>query len=380
MIRNLIKSVVDGIISIECRLTPKKNFVKKRVLIFRKDGLGDYIVFYPFLSYFRTYYRDYRITLVIPKVAHGLTPLLKGFDEIIEFDAKKFGKNFSYRRAFIKHLATQGFEIAIYPVYTREDIADLIIKLTRAPKRIGIWKAGNNSMYTDLVKIPKTITKEIEIDTFFTEQCIGDKITVSFPTIDISIFDNTRAHELLYAHNLIQKKFCVIFPGAASGYRKWPEDRFAAICDHLYKHKITPVICGGNTDKTFAGHIIGHATHHEQIVDLTGKTDIPTLAHILNASLFYFGNETGALHLAVALNIPTVCILGGGVFGRFFPYGNAERNKYAFDKNMKCKGDYWKCSEQCKGDERAPCIIGITLENAKGVVDTMLQYLSTRQP
>lgn len=322
------------------------------------------------------YYRDYKISLVVPKIANGLIPLLKDFDEIIEYDARQFSNNFFYRRSFIKNIARKGYEIAIYPVYSRESIGDTIIKLINATKKIGIEANGKNSIYTDLIEIPPNITSEIYRNAYFTERCTNQKVDLTFPTIDVSNFDNAKSNHLLSTHNLISRNFCVVFPGAGAEYRKWPEERFAAVCDYLISRDIVPVICGGANDKTFAKRILSKSAYQKHIINLTGMTDIAALAHILNVSLFYFGNETGALHLAAALNVPTVCLLGGGVFLRFFPYGNPERNMYAFDEHMQCKNDYWKCGEKCKGDERAPCILGISLENAQKVIDTMLHNLN----
>lgn len=367
---------MDGAIQIECVFFTKKVKRSKSVLIFRKDGLGDYIIFYPFLKYFRAYYRDYKIILVVPKIANGLIPLLKDFDEIVEYDAQQFSNNFFYRRSFIKNIALRGYKIAIYPVYSRESIVDTIIKLTNATKKVGVKTSGKNSTYTDLIEIPSNITSEIYRNAYFTEYCTHQKVELSFPTIDVSVFDNIRSDNLLSTYNLISRNFCVVFPGAGAEYRKWPEERFAAVCDYLISRDIVPVICGGVNDKTFAERILNNSAHQKHIINLTGMTDIATLAHILNASLFYFGNETGALHLAAALNVPAICLLGGGVFLRFFPYGNPQRNMYVFDEHMQCKNDYWKCGEKCKDGERAPCILGISLENAKKVIDTMLYNLN----
>ena len=379
MLRQFIKSIIDGVIQIEYLFFTRKARRQKSVLIFRKDGLGDYILFYPFLKYFRAYYKDYKITLVVPKVANGLTPLLKNFDEIIEFDAKQFSNNFFYRRSFIKNLARRGYEIAIYPAYSREPIGDMIIRLTGATKKIGIKTTGDNSTYTDLIEIPQTTTSEIHRNRHFAEQCTRQKIALSLPTIDIALFDDTLARELMRTHHLIPKKFCVVFAGAGAEYRKWPEERFSAMCDYLSSHDIIPVVCGGPDDKNTARQIVSKSAHPERIVNLAGATDISALAHILHASLFYFGNDTGALHLAAALNVPVVCLLGGGGFERFFPYGDHEQNLSVFDEHMKCKNDGWDCAKECRGDERAPCIMGITLENAKKVVDTMLVRLNNRR-
>lgn len=374
--KSLIKYLVDGSISVICRLTAPKVPDPESVLIFRKDGLGDYILFYPFLKYFRQYYRNKKITLVIPKVASGLRPLLGDFDNIIEFDNKAFSHSFSYRYRLVKQLSSLGFGIAIYPIFTREPICDMIINLTGAPEKIGIRRPGLPDFpYTKLINIPDSAITEIEINSIFTEGCTGQKPNLVFPTIELEQFNGTKATEIRQRYNLFHQKYCIVFPGTGAEYKKWPEDRFAAICDHLIERNILPIICGANGDVPCAELITSFSKYPDKIINLAGKTDIPTLAHLLSTSVFYFGNDTGAMHLAAALKIPTIGILGGGYFERFFPYGDLEYNIPVFDPNMHCKNDAWACSRNLRGDERAPCIMGISTENALENIDKLLNKI-----
>jgi lipopolysaccharide heptosyltransferase II len=50
------------------------------------------------------------------------------------------------------------------------------------------------------------------------------------------------------------------------------------------------------------------------LVDLTGQTDLPRVVSILKSSQVFVGNDSGLMHLAAALGIPTV-----GVFGSSNP-------------------------------------------------------------
>lgn len=377
MFKAVLKNLADNLIAMECRyLTHKELANQKKLLIFRKDGLGDFILFYPFLQYYREHFRDYRITLVLPTVAAGLRPLLENFEELVEFDAKKFSQNFFYRRRFIKNLAKKSFTSAIYPVFSREPIADLIISLTGAKTRITFNRPGmSNGDYTQLIATEPNTEREIDLNITFTQQVTKQSVSVHFPTIDVNHFPNQRARKLLSQYSLQTKNYAVIFVGAAARYRVWPEERFAQICDHLLRLGVTPVICGGSGDTRTATKVLGHTQKPEQIVNLTGQTDLADLAHLLKQAKLYFGNETGALHLAIALDTPALCLLGGGVFGRFFPYGNPQRHRFASDPQMTCRGDYWACGARCVGDEPAPCIMGISVENARNVLDELLTYL-----
>lgn len=368
---------MDKLIEMECTHAIDKDTPKKGVLIFRKDGMGDYIIFYPFLKYFRKYFKDKKVTLVLPKIASSLKPLLEDFDEIIEFDAKRFSRNFLYRRSFIKTLANKNFEIAIYPVFSRENIGDLIIKLTGANKKIGFAKIKEtNGIYTDTIHVPPNMRSELERNAIFTKQITGKEPEVNFPTIDLGKFDSNEAKILSGQYKLLAQKYAIIFPGSGAHYKIWPEDRFAAVCDHLITRGITPVICGGPNDTEITNILANKIINKQKIINISGQTSIATLAHILHNSLFYFGSDTGILHLAAAINVPTVCILGGDSLGRFFPYGDPLKNRYVYDESMPCESDDWSCAKHCSGDERAPCIMGISVKNALSVIDGLIAHLT----
>jgi hypothetical protein len=76
--------------------------------------------------------------------------------------------------------------------------------------------------------------------------------------------------------------------------------------------------------------------------------DLPLLAAILGRSALYFGNDTGAMHLAAAVGRPVVAIFGGGTWPRFQP---AARRAIALLNPLPCFGCGWDCPF---GD--APCV------------------------
>jgi ADP-heptose:LPS heptosyltransferase len=76
-----------------------------------------------------------------------------------------------------------------------------------------------------------------------------------------------------------------------------------------------------------------------EVRDLRGQTTLEELAQeIVQADLF-LGVDTGPAHLALALGKPTVVVLGGGDYGRFFPYGKAR----VVTRQMDCFQCHWEC-------------------------------------
>jgi ADP-heptose:LPS heptosyltransferase len=372
--RIFLKTILDSIIFFNGYFIKKEKHKEKRVLIFRKDVLGDFILFLPTLKHYKEYYKDYKITLIASKASTDLHPLLSFIDEIVTYDNKKFSNNPFYRRNFILNLIRKNFDIAIYPVYSREKIGDKIINSTGARERITFKSSGSqDKKYTRLIEVTD-IESEIERNFYFLNQITNNKNILVFPTINIDFLNTASGEKIMVDNDLKDKEFVIIFPGAGEKYRIWQLEKFAQIANYLNNLGLKVVVCG-TKDEKYLGERMFSLLKEKSNVNLIGKTDIKTMAFLLKNSKFYFGSETGILHLACAVGTPTIAILGGGHFERFFPYGDLEKSKIVFDKNMKCKKDNWNCTLKLKEGEIAPCIKNISIETAIVEIDKMLYYL-----
>ena len=99
----------------------------------------------------------------------------------------------------------------------------------------------------------------------------------------------------------------MLIPGAAPHRprKRWPAGRFGDIAVVLAARGQTPVIVGTAADAADAATI--RATCPTAI-DLTGRTSLLQLGHLLSQASIAIGNDTGPTHLAAALGIPTLAL------------------------------------------------------------------------
>jgi ADP-heptose:LPS heptosyltransferase len=95
--------------------------------------------------------------------------------------------------------------------------------------------------------------------------------------------------------------------GASAEARQWPAAFFAALGEGLWqRRRAVPVLLGGPNEKTLA------TAYREQCrapaVDLVGATDLPALAATLTHVRLLVTNDTGTLHLAAGLDVPSISI------------------------------------------------------------------------
>lgn len=106
-------------------------------------------------------------------------------------------------------------------------------------------------------------------------------------------------------------------PGAAYGQAKlWPPDRVAATMARLVRETgATCVMVGAGHDREAARAIESWLRREAPdawsgVIDLVGRTSLGALAGVIAATDVFVSNDSGAMHLAAALDRPVVAMFG----------------------------------------------------------------------
>jgi ADP-heptose:LPS heptosyltransferase len=101
----------------------------------------------------------------------------------------------------------------------------------------------------------------------------------------------------------------VVHPGAASGSRRWPAERFAAVAAAEVRAGRSVVITGTAAERPLALAVAEHAGLDPRRV-LAGRTDLAALAAVVAHAGRVVCGDTGVAHLATAFAIPSVVLFG----------------------------------------------------------------------
>lgn len=122
---------------------------------------------------------------------------------------------------------------------------------------------------------------------------------------------NLEADTMLAA---VPQPFALYHPGAGHPDKTWGEDRYAELARRLQaKEGLFPVLSWGPGDEK----------RRERLVALlpdalpVPRLDFSGLAHVIRQSSIFIAGDTGPLHLADALGVPTLAL-----FGRSAPFRN----------------------------------------------------------
>lgn len=102
------------------------------------------------------------------------------------------------------------------------------------------------------------------------------------------------------------KTLVVLQPGSTDRRRCWPPERFAAVADRLAEQGALIAINGTSGEAELVAQVLEHMRH--PALDLTGRLDLSGLCGLLERADLLISNDTGPLHLALAIGTPSVGI------------------------------------------------------------------------
>ena len=104
-------------------------------------------------------------------------------------------------------------------------------------------------------------------------------------------------------------------PGAAyGGAKRWARERFGELAAALAADGVAGVLVGSAADRAAAIDVAdtfrARAGSAAPLHDLTGRTDLPALAGVLQRCRALVTNDSGAMHLAAAAGVPVTAVFG----------------------------------------------------------------------
>ncbi len=113
----------------------------------------------------------------------------------------------------------------------------------------------------------------------------------------------------------------LVHPGTRSASRRWPAERFAAVCDHAQDRLgAQAVLVGGPGEHAVIAEILRHARTH--ILTLTEPLSLPRLAALAQLSRVLLCHDSGPMHVAAAVGTPVVALYGSQNATLFRPVGD----------------------------------------------------------
>ncbi len=333
----------------------------EKILVRSTNWIGDAIMTTPAVRSIRENFPDAEITLLaLPWVADVFSASPR-VDHIFVYEKNGRHQGLRGKLTLASDLRKKQYDATILLQNAFE--AALITTLARIPIRGGYSTDGRGILLTHGIKKHPDIGLKHQVH-YYQEMLAGLGLTPGKDQLELFLAPAVKqsAEQGLQRYFSRQGRVPVVGlnPGAAYGpAKRWPAEKFSRLAQLVCAQTdALLLIFGTDADREAASHIAAAVPEHaaERILDLTGKTDLATaMAYIARCDAFVT-NDSGLMHVAAALQTPTVAIFGSTDHVATGPYSDRAqviRKPMACSpcKKTHCPQDHFQCMEQIQAQE-----------------------------
>jgi heptosyltransferase-1 len=367
----------------------------ERILLIKPSALGDVIHTIPLLVKLRARYPESQIDWFLTPQNAELLRCHPALSNVVLFDRDEFA------RVGRSWAATTGLiELLRRIRHARYDLvidmhgqlrSALFVLASGAPVRIGFRgpvTRDRSGIAPDVVRnIPHrgwagsregswlAYTHRIPIPTLAVHAAdrylwIGPMLGLDDSTPDFSIYlPSQTAHEverLLDRTGLLGKPLALLMPGTVWETKHWRLEGFTEVARYFVKQGYAVALAGSTREHPRCQAVMSACTEAR---DLSGRTTPAHLAGLIHRANICVTNDSGPMHLAVALNRPVVTVFGPTDPVCIGPY---RRHDAVVRLDLPCSPCNYRKLAQCPHDHA--CMNGVS---AKMVIERIERILST---
>ena len=321
---------------------------KPHVLVVKLSSLGDLFHALPTVHNLKVGL-DAEIDWVTQQEYVDLVRCFTDVDRVIPFYRRSF---FTDLRPFLRELRTHKYDYII-------DLQGLlksaiVVMLAKGRERIGpsFHREGSHFFYSAIAgkrnKNRHAVEQNLDIVRYLGLDLVEPAFPVKFPR-----------------KNLNEKRPRVaILPSSRWPTKTWPTQYFIDVARRLHETSdVSLFLLGSPDDIQVCGEI--ERGFGGRVVNMAGKAALVDTGGILQEMDLLIANDSGPVHMAAAIGIPTLVIFGPTDPDRTGPYDNQHRVAKA---SLSCQPCF---SRTCARRDNA-CLYAVTPEMVSDIAITML--------
>jgi lipopolysaccharide heptosyltransferase I len=284
---------------------PLCEYPARRIALIKPSALGDIVHSLPVLTAVRQRYPAAHIAWVVNRAYEPLLRDHPDLDETLAFDRHGArGEVGAVLRSlrFLSRLRNRRFDLVI-------DLQGLLrtgimVLASGARRRVGLSTAreGAARAYTDCIEVPDADNVHAVDRYWLVAEALGARTKEIGFKVPIEPAALQWAFQKLGA---FPRPWLMLGVGARWLTKRWPAEHFAALAQQAHQRfGATTIFVGGRDEAPLAQKAAGALAG--PVYNLTDQTTLPQLVAVLSIADLMLANDTGPLHLAVALGRPVV--------------------------------------------------------------------------
>jgi len=344
----------------------------RKILLIKLSAVGDVVHTIPVLNKLRARYPSARIDWLMTPAIAELLRHNPAITNVIEFAREEWSAPWrpapfiAYARLASKLRAT-GYDLVV-DMHGQLRTA-IFTRATGAPVRIGfdrpratVWDAS-----------PRTFPKEARRHAWQGARegsWIAYTHHIPVPTLDLHAVDrylnvgpllglpdgpadfsfpippaaDTGIEALLRRYGIAGRGLVTMAPGTVWETKHWGSDKFAEVARHFLRGGYAVALMGSGRERAVCDEVARLAPG---AVDVAGETSLTELAALIRRSAICVTNDSGPMHLAVALGRPVVSVFGPTDPIWIGPYHRADA---VLQAGVKCSPCYLRALSRCPND------------------------------
>ncbi len=293
----------------------------ERILVVELWNIGDVILTIPFLTQLRGMFPNARTSLLARTYASELLVGMNLVDEFLETDIDPQESwlmhgprryNLNEVRRVRRRLRERKFDIAFQcRMHVREHV---ILAMSGATRRVGYAFGPGDGVLTDAV-MPDDGKGQKFADWLRLLGPFGGPLEAEVRRLHVTAAERAWAEKYLADRGVSATDVVVgIHPGASLPEKRWPLDRFLDVARQLSMRPGVRVL--GFVDPEDYGRPMDGVDGA-----INAKVGLRELIALVQRCALLVCNDSGPMHIAGALGVPTVAIFGAGIAQWFAPLG-----------------------------------------------------------
>ncbi len=312
----------------ECRLVCQNKYAEisalrrmarkiqfQKIIVRATNWVGDAVMSVSALQALREHFPDAHISILArPWVAalYGREPFC---DELIPYGSSTGLRGLRHKVTIASELRRRKFDCAI--LFQNAFEAAALVRLAGVPVRIGYDRDARGWLLTRAVPVPRPGDTPRHQRFYYLELLKRAGLIHNYlsdcPIRLSGARAAAQAGRVRLRDAAINGAVVGVSPGAAYGSAKrWLPDRFADAALTVARERGAAIAIFGSKEESNIGELVQRRVEAagQQCVNFAGSTSLAEFIELAAACDVYLTNDSGPMHIASALGVPTVAIFG----------------------------------------------------------------------
>jgi ADP-heptose:LPS heptosyltransferase len=288
----------------------KKDVPVRRIVVCKLMGMGTILQSTPLLITLKENFPDARILFVSAEKNTAILGEIKCIDKLLPVKDENFFSGIMSMVKLIfyfwKNRPDLYFDLEVYSRFST-----VLTALSFSWRRYGILEGADSmrdtvySATADILKTPVISTAYLSLASHAGASKLHQEL-FHFSTVE------------RYSTTKLPSPYIVVNPNASDlrFERRWPAEKYSLLIESLFERfpKHTIVLTGSATESRYVLSVMNgiDISYSNRMVDSSGKLSMKEFISVASAADLMVTNDSGPMHLAMALQIPLVALFGPG--------------------------------------------------------------------